>query len=583
MNVGETQANRVSSETIDPGSVATAEPQFMPNILLLVAEDLSPRIGSFGDPVAHTPNIDELASNGTRYTHTFTTAGVCAPSRAALLMGQHQISFGAQHMRTSTAPLGAYLAQPALQARAFPERLREAGYYTFTDRKLDYQFSGIRAGTGPFSIWDRDGVNLLNADVAPPWAALSRDQPFFGLINFMQTHESGVMRATGKPHSAVHAGTQQFRKQYGLVAKQITDPAAVFLPPYYPDLPAVRSDLARHYDNIRAMDAQVGLILAALRRDGLADRTIVIWTADHGDGLPRAKRELYDSGIRVPMIVFVPAALRKLRPDLAASLSANVSDDLVSFVDIAPTVLALAGLDASTYWHGQNFLKPTQPKRHYVYASRDRIDEQIDRQRAVRSQRYKLIRSYYPNLAGGHLLEYRDILDMTRAWRAAAAAGELSPVQSRWFEPFGAEQFYDLESDPHEIDNLLDRAVLSRAELAVLQVLRAELDGFIDRTQDMGAMPETELRASFLIDGDLPQTPPPEITWDGDRAVIKSKQNVSIGYRLREETAAAEMNALSGEHSWRLYVEPVAGELIEAKAVRYGWRESVVVRARRPQ
>ena len=166
-----------------------------PNILLLVAEDLSPRIGAYGDVVARTPNLDALAERGVRYTRVFTTAGVCAPSRAALIMGQHQISFAAQHMRTTTGPLGEYYARPDPGLKAFPELLRREGYYTFTDSKLDYQFSGIRAGTGPFSIWDAQGVDTHWRDREP-------GQPFFGMINFLETHESGVMRSDGLPHSA---------------------------------------------------------------------------------------------------------------------------------------------------------------------------------------------------------------------------------------------------------------------------------------------------------------------------------------------------------------------------------------------
>ena len=149
-----------------------------PNILLLVAEDLSPRLGAYGDDIARTPHLDKLAASGILFTHAFTTAGVCAPSRAALITGQHQISFGGQHMRTSTSPLGMYLAQPDQQVRAFPEILRAHGYYTFTDRKLDYQFTGIRAGSGPFTLWDEEDAD----DTA--WRNRASGQPFFGLVNF---------------------------------------------------------------------------------------------------------------------------------------------------------------------------------------------------------------------------------------------------------------------------------------------------------------------------------------------------------------------------------------------------------------
>lgn len=195
--------------------------QERPNILLLVAEDLSPRIGSYGDPVATTPSLDQLAEQAVRYTRAFTTAGVCAPSRAALMTGMHQVSFGAQHMRASTR---GYLTVPPAEVKAFPELMRAAGYYTFTNQKLDYQFSDLFAGTGPFTIWDAEGDGTS-------WQGRGEDQPFFGLINLLETHESRLR--------------QEWRDEENVLPEKVTDPDAVILPPYYPDTPEVRSDLAK--------------------------------------------------------------------------------------------------------------------------------------------------------------------------------------------------------------------------------------------------------------------------------------------------------------------------------------------------
>lgn len=525
-----------------------------PNILLLVAEDLSPRIGSFGDPLAITPNIDQLALAGTRYTNVFTTAGVCAPSRAAMITGQHQISFGGQHMRTTTGPLGPYLAQPAQGVKAFPELLRGAGYYTFTDRKLDYQFSGVGAGSGPFTLWDEDGA----APVA--WRNRATGQPFFGLINFLETHESGVMQPNGPPHSQSHTRTQMMRKAGNLVAAQITSPADVILPPYYPDLPAVRNDLARHYDNIHAMDQRVGEIVAALATDGLLDNTIIIWTTDHGDGLPRAKRELYDSGIKVPLVLHMPATADAIEPALDSAGENRVETGLVSFVDLAPTVLGFAGITPPDYLHGQDL---RSAKREYVFASRDRIDEVMDRQRSVRSKQYKYIRSWHPEVAGGHALDYRDNLDMVRAWRAAWLAGDLPAHQSRWFEPAGEEQLFDIQLDPHELTNL----AASPEHQQVLHELRGQLENFLDKVGDTGAIAEDQMRASYLKDGTIPQTPRPEFTLRDDLLTVSNESTSSIGYRLGDDP------------TWHLYTGPIridkaAYSSITAKAVRYGWRES---------
>ncbi len=520
---------------------ATQASAAQPNVLLLVAEDLSPRLGAYGDEVAVTPNIDSLAAKGTLFTNVFTTAGVCAPSRAALISGQHQISFGGQHMRSSTGPLGPYLAQPPSELRAFPELLREAGYFTFTDTKLDYQFSGIRAGSGPFTLWDREGAT----DFA--WRERAKGQPFFGLINFMETHESGVMRPDGAPHSEGHRQTQQFRNALGMVAPETTDPANVRLPPYYPDLPAVRRDLARHYDNIRAMDARVGRILAALAEDGLERETIIIWTSDHGDGLPRAKRELYDSGIRVPMIVLQPA---QTLPD--------INQQLVSFVDLAPSILELAGIEPPSYLHGRSIF--SGPARAYVYAARDRIDEIPDRQRAVRSARFKYIRSWHPELPGGHALAYRDNLDMVRAWRAAYEDGTLEAIQRRWFERAGREQLYDVVLDPFETNNLADAD--SHGE--VRATMAAALDAFLDDVGDTSAVEEAEMRNRFLQDGALPLTPPVQFFEENGVLRIESPIGASIGYRY------------AGEAHWRLYTGPVNNAALEARSVRYGWQSSEI-------
>lgn len=533
-----------------PALAAAAQASKPPNILILMAEDLSPRIGAYGDKIANTPNIDMLAKRSVRFTHAFTTAGVCAPSRAALITGQHQISFGGQHMRTSTAPLGFYLAQPSAEVRAFPEILRANGYFTFTDRKLDYQFSGIRAGSGPFTIWDRDGAG----DTA--WRERGQGQPFFGLINFIETHESGVMRQSGPAHSTSHAASQKMRAAITARRERITNPEEVRLPPYLPDLPEVRSDLARHYDNIHLMDRRVGKILQALKGDGLLENTIVVWTTDHGDGLPRSKRELYDSGTKVPLLIAYPPSLQ----DKYHTRLNQEDPRLVSFVDLAPTVLTWAGLSPPIWLHGMPL---TTSDRSYVYASRDRIDEVLDRQRAIRSKQFRYIRSWYPDVAGGHLLTYRDNLEMVRAWRAAYMAATLTEQQAKWFEAVGSEQLYDLAADPHELNNLADAPDYQKTKA----LLRRELEQFLDRVGDTSTMPESNLRARLLENEQLRPTPAPEISHKNGFLTLSSPIGASIGYRT------------AGQTHWSLYHQPIPlkKQPIEAKSIRYGWLESPVV------
>lgn len=525
-----------------------------PNILLLVAEDLSPRIGAFGDEVAQTPSIDELAQRGVRYTQTFTTSGVCAPSRAALITGVHQGSIGAQHMRTSSRPVGSYKSVPPAEVKAFPELLRAAGYYTFTDLKLDYQFSGTRAGSGPFTIWNDEGAKSS-------WKGRNQEQPFFGLVNFILTHESGTFDPLGHwPQSWTHLLLQLYRAVSG--GSPDEDPslaAELVLPPYYPDIPSVRREMARHYQNIQAMDQEVKSILDRLRQDGLADNTIVIWTTDHGDGLPRAKRELFDSGIKVPMIIYWP---EKWRPEHLTP--GTIDQQLISFVDLAPTILAMAGVDRPGYLQGRDFLDQSEPLRRYIYAARDGIDEVMDRQRAVRDQRFKYIHSDYPDVAGGHPLAFRDIQAMTRDMRAMWKDGRLNAAQAKWFQAPGEEQLYDLENDPYELHNLASDLDYRTALLR----LRSALSDWRERVGDTAETDEAQMVKNFLCGGKACVTPVPTIRVTSDSIQITNPEpGASIAYRLD-----------GGD--WQVYSEPIArGKVtqINAKSIRYGWEESETV------
>jgi arylsulfatase A-like enzyme len=534
-----------------PGGEAAADSK-RPNILILMAEDMSPRVGAFGDPVAVTPNIDRLADQGVRYPNTFTTAGVCAPSRAAHITGVHQMALGAQHMRSFA---GGYRAVPPAEVKAYPELLRAAGYHTFTQLKLDYQFSRVWAGSGPFTIWDREG--RFRAD----WREREPEQPFFGLVNFQSTHESALFPRAGFPKSGTHLLFQLVYLFTFWGHDDVVAPEDVAVPPYYPDTPTVRRDIARHYNNIHKMDEEVGAVLEALDRDGLSDSTIVIWTTDHGDGLPRAKREVFDSGIRVPMIVRWPDALRP------ADLEPGGEDArLVSFVDLAPTVLAMAGLAAPDYMVGRDFSSADPAElREYVYAARDRMDEVPDRQRAVRDRRYKYIRNYQPDAPGAQHIAFRQNLDIMEELWSLRQGGSLDPAAARWFEPRSSDELYDTVSDPHEIEDLAG----DPTHAATLERLRGALDAWLARTEDLGAIPESELAERFWPGGVEPVTPSPSAEVQRVGAGVRvsltcSEPGASLGYRV-------------DGGRWRLYAEPFElrdGESVTAKAVRYGWRES---------
>jgi arylsulfatase A-like enzyme len=510
-----------------------------PNILILMAEDLSSRIGAFGDPVARTPNIDRLAASGVRFPNTFTTAGVCAPSRAAHITGMHQASIGAQHMRSSSRPEGGYLAVPPPQVKAYPELLRRAGYYTLTNGKLDYQFSTYGAGSGPFTIWDYEGSE-------PDWNRRADGQAFFALINFGMTHESRMFQ-------------QNVEKQQAQGWRQVTDPASVTVPPYYPDTPVIRRDIAQLYDNIHEMDRQVGQWLARLESDGLVDDTIVIWTTDHGDGLPRAKREIYDSGIRVPLVVHWPERWRPLRAEPGGR-----DERLLSFIDFAPSALRWAGVEAPDWMQGVPVLADPAARREFVFASKDRLDEMLFHERAVRDARFKYIVNYRPGEPGGKTLRYREQLATMQELHAWHDSGRMSAQQAFWFEPRPLEEFYDLALDPHEVNNL----AADPAYAAELERLRNALADWQDRVPDLSSEPEAAMAERFWPDGEQPVTGAPALTVEeGWIRIASTTPGASIGYRI------------GGEGRWLLYTGPFEapeGESVEAKAVRYGWRESAV-------
>lgn len=510
-----------------------------PNILLIMAEDMSSRVGAFGDTVAVTPNLDRLARTSIRFPNTFTTAGVCAPSRAAHILGVHQMSVGAQHMRTRTFKESNYRSVPANHIKAYPELLRQHGYYTFTSAKLDYQFSDIFAGTGPFSIWNYEGRR-------PSWQGRAQGQPFFGFVSIKHTHEGQLF-----PKAVLKNNRNGDRSQ-------IVTPNQVLVPPYYPDHPAIRGDIAQLYNNIFTMDQSVGKLLNQLEKDGLADNTIVIWTTDHGDGLPRAKREIYDSGIKVPLIVHWPKNLKPENVDLG-----SINEKLISFVDIGPSVLTIAGIPIPDYMHGSAQLVPDASiKRDYIYASKDRLDGLSFHERAVRDDQFKYIKNFLPDRPGAQHIVYRDKLATMQTLWQHFESGKLNAAQRSWFEPRPAEELYDILADPHEINNLANSA----KHKDTLARMRKTLKNWRDNVGDLSAKAELQMAKDFWPNGEQPVTQPPKISINkvGMASIVPAANNDSIGYRINGG-------------AWMIYSGPISlpkNSNLEAKSVRYGWAES---------
>ena len=469
--------------TSDPASpAAVAEPP-PPNILWIVAEDHGPHHGSYGDAYAVTPNLDRLAAEGARFTRAFAVTPVCAPARSAIITGMYPTSIGSHHMRST--------AVPPPHVKGFTERLRAAGYFTTNNAKTDYNFSPwLPAETrravreAPLGLWDQNGEDAH-------WRNRAPGQPFFSVFNLGASHEGQVRMPD-----------ERFAERTAHLAPEARhDPAAAPLPPYYPDTPAARRDIARYYDLVSVMDAQAGEILAALEADGLAGDTVVFFYGDHGWGLPRGKRWVYDSGLRVPVLVRWPG---RIAPG-------TVREDLVSFIDFAPTLLALAGTPVPAHMQGRVFLgDDAAPEPEHLFFTRDRMDETYDRIRAVRDHRYKYIRNFAPELPYAQPIAYMDLMPTMQAWRGLAAVGRLEGPQRQFMAATKpAEELYDTEADPHEVANLADSAHAER-----LARMRAALDEWIATTGDLGEIPETELAQRFRPDGvyqtaKRPQADPP--------------------------------------------------------------------------
>lgn len=427
-----------------------------PNILWITCEDTSLTLGCYGDPRAITPNLDRLAGQGVQYTNAFAVASVCSPSRSCLITGVYPTSLGTQHLR-STVPIPDGI-------RCFPEYLRQSGYYCTNNVKEDYNF------TTPEGCWDESSRQAH-------WRKRKPGQPFFSVFNFTATHQ-GQVRLPEK---------QFAQRTARLAPEERHDPAKILLPPYYPDTPVVRRDLARVYDLVTAMDKQVGDILAELEADGMAEETIVFFYSDHGMGMPRHKRTLYDSGIRVPLIIRFPEKYR----DLAPGKPGTATDRLVSFVDFAPTVLSLTGLKIPDYMQGRAFLgRQSGEPRQYVFAVRDRVDEVYELSRAVRDKRYEYIRHYMPHRPFMQLSVYSEQTPTRQGWRRLAAQGELAGPESLFLRPTKpVEELFDTQNDPFEIHNLADLPDHQQ----VLQRMRKVLRTWMVDTHDTGLLPEAEM------------------------------------------------------------------------------------------
>ena len=544
-------AAAASAQTATPRP-SPAAPGARPNIVWISNEDMSPHLGVYGDGLARTPTLDRFAAQAIRFTHAFTTAPVCAPSRAAIITGMYQSAIGAQHIRTTEDRVpelpGPYLAVPPFYVKAFPEYLRAAGYFTSNRAKTDYQF-GV-----PFTIWDDLGARAHWRNRPDP------SQPFFAVFNLEVTHESQIF-----PSSPARKGK-----------KLITDPAEVKVPPYYPDTPLVRQELARMYDNIADMDGQVAELLRQLDEDGLTDNTIVFYWSDHGDGVPRAKRSLYDSGLRVPLMIRIPPRLGKL------AAPGTVRDDLVSFVDLAPTVLALAGLEAPAHMQGRVLVGPNAGAAPlFVFGARDRMDQEYDMMRSARDSRFLYIRNFTPELPyAGHII-YRNQSAIMQEWLRLQAERSLTGPAALWMRASRPpEELFDVRRDPYQVENL----AADPAHRATLERMRSAVVEWMTKIGDQGLINEAEMIQRMWPGGIQPVTAQPYVVARTDTNPPERRATMAISGPMEVEiyvpTQGASVGYTTEEGAnvrWRLYTGPIritAPMTLRAKAIRYGYKES---------
>jgi uncharacterized sulfatase len=432
-----------------------------PNILWLSAEDHGPQLGCYGDTYADTPNLDAFAKSSLLYKSAISTAPVCAPARTTIICGMYAPSLGAHHMRSEAA-------KPEW-LKFYPQYLREAGYYCTNNSKTDYNIKhNIR------DIWNESSGKAH-------YNKRKKGQPFFAIFNQTCTHES---RIRARKSATKH------------------DPSKAPIPPYHPDVPAVRDNWAQYYDRLSQMDDWFGAHLRALKEEGLAEDTIVIFWADHGSGMPRGKRYAGWSGLHVPMIMHIPEKWKHLRPP--EYKSGSISKRLVGFVDLGATMLSLVGIKPPAFQQGKPFAgKHVTEKPAHSFGFRGRMDERPDCSRTVTDGRFVYIRNFMPHLPHGQVLHYQMETQSTRIWRRLYNQGKLNKIQSAFWERKAPEELYDISQDPHETRNLAQDAKFR----ATLISMRNALYQNLEKTFDVALLPEGLLhdlaKEHGLTPGDL--------------------------------------------------------------------------------
>jgi arylsulfatase A-like enzyme len=450
-----------------------------PNILFILAEDIGPHLGCYGMPLVSTPNLDQLAARGVRYTRAFTTAPVCSASRSAIMTGMYQTSIGAHQHRTwqwNKKPLPEGV-------RMITDYFRDAGYFTANvagggGRAAKKAAGGLTgsAGTG------KTDFNFITPRApfdGSDWTERKAGQPFFAQLSIAESHKGpGWTFARSKDAPIPHV-----------------DADKVKLPPYYPDHPVAREEYANYLDAIALMDSYVGEVLARLEKDGLAASTIVVFIGDNGQCLFRSKQFLYDGGIHIPLLIAWPDRRR----------AGTVDEQMLSAIDISAAMLGMAGVKPGPAMQGRDFLAPGATARPHIFAARDRMDESTDRMRAVRTPQWKYIRNYFPTIPYMQQNAYKEAQYPT--WnlvKQLAKEGKLTPEAALFAAPTKpVEELFGLAADPYEVKNLAGDS----RHAAKLRELRALVEQWVAESGDKGGAMEDPLDIFRGYNGRLPDEP----------------------------------------------------------------------------
>ncbi len=460
-------------------------------------------MGCYGDAYATTPNVDQLAARGMIFKHAWSCAPVCAPARTTIISGIFPTSMGAEHMRSEVPmPSG---------KKMFPQFLREAGYYCSNCRKEDYNL------TKPGQVWDASSTTAH-------WKNRKPDQPFFAVFNVTASHESMLRK---RPHTAVH------------------DPAKVRVPAHHPDTPEVRQDWAQYYDTVTQADAIAGSYLQQLADAGLTENTIVFYWADHGSGMPRSKRWPCDSGLRVPVVVYFPEKWRRLAPKEYEP--GGTSDRLISFVDFAPTMLSIAGIQPPEWMQGYAFAGTFQEApQPFIYGFRGRMDERPDVVRSVTNGRYVYLRNYMMYRSQGQHVDFQFQTPTTQIWWKLFTLGKTTDAQSIfWQTPKAPEELYDLKNDPDEVHNL---ATDSEHQAVLKQLRQAEQD-LAREICDTGFLAEAEMHERAGADSPYDMGHDPN-RYDFDRVFAAAELASSLNMEALPELRNNLCDADSGVRYW---------------------------------